>query len=120
MKGLEENTGMDVAKFFTVSFISMAVNAYLQISQLKGEAKLLDMSFLEYSFFCIVAMTGFFPYQHQFKDQKPLPKEKDLRDLRNPKSFNRSDMLADYSFYHIEIDDLMLNELTTRLRVSNL
>ena len=111
---------MNVAQFFAISFTSMFVNSYLQITSLMGEAKLLDMTFLEYSFFCIVAMTGFFPYQHQFKKQKPLPRERNLRDLRNTKSLKRSDMLADYSFYPIEIDDLMLDSLTTRLRTANL
>ena len=62
MKGIKEATNLDVAQFFIVSFSSMAVNAYLKITTLKGEAKLLDLSFLEYCFFCVVAMTGFFPY----------------------------------------------------------
>jgi hypothetical protein len=68
MKGIKETTSLSIAQFFILSFTSMFVNAYLQITTLKGEAKLLDMSFLEYSFFCIVAMTGFFPYQHQYRD----------------------------------------------------
>ena len=54
--------GMEGYQFLATNLATMSLNIYLQLSAVIGEAKLLDLSFLEYAFYCVVAMTGFFPY----------------------------------------------------------
>ena len=84
-------TRLKTVIFLFTNFAWMALNVYLQLTTLMGEAKLLDVFIVEYSFFCIVAMKGFFPYEQQFKHR--LSKERELKDLRRPMGI-RSDLLA--------------------------
>lgn len=56
--------GFEGLQFVAMNIAIMSLNVYIQFTTIMGEAKLLDLSFLEYAFYCVVAMTGFFPYQH--------------------------------------------------------
>ena len=74
--------GFEGFQFMAMNISIMTLNVYIQVSTIIGEAKLLDLSFLEYAFYCVVAMTGFFPYQHQFMSETELKVEKDLKGIK--------------------------------------
>ena len=97
----------------------MVVNIYLQVMSISQQAKLLNLSFFEYTFDCIKALAGFFPYQHQFT--KEISSERNLSDLILKKKIsNFSDLLGQYSNYVIDVDDQILDLFTRKLRMTNL
>ena len=88
---------------------------YFQITAVKGEAELLKLPFLEYAFYCLVAMADYFPYQQQFRGLE-FKHERNFSDLKIPKKLGMSTLGGIYTYYYIEVDDAMLENLTKKIR----